>query len=175
VATAAAKRYGRAIFEVASEEKRVDDWLTQLTALRDVMSQPSIAAVLSNPTIPIQERMQLISTDEGFDPEIVNLSRLLIESNRVREIAGVVEEFRDLTDAAAGRVRAVVTTAIELPGNEKNEIARQLGARLGKEVALRAQVDPRVLGGLKLQYGDRVIDATVATRLQQLRSRLIEA
>jgi F-type H+-transporting ATPase subunit delta len=175
MATAAARRYAKAAFEVASDERSVDSWLSQLTTLRDVMSQPSILEVLDNPTIPSEERMQLISADEGFDNEIVNLARLLIESNRVNEVAGVVEEFADLADAAAGRVRAVVTTAIELPDEEKNELAQKLSQRLGKQVSLRAQVDPRVLGGLKLQYGDRLIDATVATRLQQLRRRLIEA
>ena len=175
MATAAAKRYARAAFEVASDKGRVDEWLSQLATLRDVMSQPAIADVLSNPTIPTEQRIQLFSGDEGFDREVVNLARLLIESNRVREIAGVVEQFADLADEAAGRVRAVVTTAVELPAGEKDELARTLGARLGKEVALRALVDPRVLGGLKLQYGDHMIDATIATRLQQLRSRLVES
>src|SRR5262249_46407871 len=108
-------------------------------------------------------------------PEVVNLARLLIESNRVREIAGVAEEFTDLADAAAGRVRAVVTTAVELPRDEQDAIAKKLGERLGKEIALRAHVDPGGVGGLRVQYGDRLIDATVATRLQQLRSRLIES
>ena len=175
MATAAAKRYAKAAFEVAGEDDHVDAWLTQLTTLRDVMSQPSIAAVLSNPTIPTENRMALISPDEGFDKEVVNLARLLIESNRVDEIAGVVDEFRDLADAAAGRVRAVVTTAVELPAHEQDELASKLSSRLGKQISLRALVDPRVLGGLKLQYGDRLIDATIATRLQQLRSRLIES
>jgi F-type H+-transporting ATPase subunit delta len=175
MATAAAKRYARATFEVASDEDRVDAWLSQLATLRDVMSEPAISEVLSNPTIPTEERMELFSRDEGFDKEIVNLARLLIESNRVDEVAGVVEEFADLADAAAGRVRAVVTTAIELPSGEKDELAKKLSERLGKQVALRAEVDPRVLGGLKLQYGDRLIDATIATRLQQLRRRLVEA
>ena len=175
MATAAAKRYAKAAFEVAEDEKRVDVWLTQLGSLRDVMSQPRVAAVLSNPTIASERRMTLISTDEGFDPEVVNLARLLIESNRVHEIAGIVDEFRDLADVAAGRVRAVVTTAVELPDREKDELSRKLSSRLGKQISLRAQVDPRVLGGLKLQYGDRLIDATVATRLQQLRRRLVES
>ena len=175
MATAAAKRYARAAFDVATAEGRVDDWLTQLTALSAVMSQPDVVRILSNPTIPGAQRMQLITADEGFDPQVVNLARLLIESNRVRDAGGVVEEFADLTDAAAGRVRAVVTTAIELQPSDRDEISKQLSSRLGKEVALRAEVDPRVLGGLKLQYGDRLIDATVATRLQQLRRRLVEA
>ena len=175
MATAAAKRYARAAFELATDEGRVEEWRAQIVVLRDVMSDPQIAEVLSNPTLPVGERLALISAEDGFDPEVVNLARLLIENRRVREVGRMVEEFEDLADDAAGRVRAVVTTAIELPADEQAQVQKQLSARLGKEVAMRAQVDPRVLGGLKLQYGDRLIDATVATRLQQLRRRLIEA
>jgi len=119
--------------------------------------------------------MEFLGAGDGFDPHVVNLGRLLIESGRVHDIAGVAEAFDDLADEAAGRVRAVVTTAVELPSEDRDEVARQLSSRLGKEVTLRTLVDPRVLGGLKLQYGDRLIDATIATRLQQLRRRLIEA
>ena len=175
MATAAARRYARAAFELARSEGRVDEWRTQLAALRDVMLQPHVQPMLKNPTIPVEQRMGLIGTAEGFDGEVVNMARLLIEAGRVDQVAGVVEEFENLADDAAGRVRATVTTAIELPSDEQAQIARQLSSRLGKEVTLRAQVDPRVIGGLKLQYGDRLIDATVATRLQQLRSRLVEA
>ncbi len=175
MATAAAKRYARAAFELASDEGRVDDWRAQVAALREVMTDPQVARVLSNPTIPKQQRMGLISSSNGLNQEAVNLARLLIESERVHEIDGVAEEFDALADEAAGRVRALVTTAVDLPSDERDQIARELSSRLGKEVALRTEVDPRILGGLKLQYGDRLIDATVATRLQQLRRRLIEA
>ena len=175
MATAAAKRYARAAFELASDEGRVDDWRAQLVALRQVMTEPRVVQVLSNPTIPTEQRMEFLGAGDGFDPHVVNLGRLLIESGRVHDIAGVAEAFDDLADEAAGRVRAVVTTAVELPSEDRDEVARQLSSRLGKEVTLRTLVDPRVLGGLKLQYGDRLIDATIATRLQQLRRRLIEA
>jgi F-type H+-transporting ATPase subunit delta len=69
----------------------------------------------------------------------------------------------------------MVTTAVELTDAERERVTRQLSERLGKEVTMRVTVDKRILGGLKLQYGDRLIDASVATKLQQLRRRLADA
>jgi F-type H+-transporting ATPase subunit delta len=69
-------------------------------------------------------------------------------------------------------VRATVTTAIALDEDDRDRVARELSKRLDKEVRIDVVVDPRILGGMKLQYGDRLVDATVATRLEQLRRRL---
>jgi len=176
VATAAAKRYARAVFELATDEGQVEEWGRRLTKVRDLLSDPQVAAVLTNPTIPVSLRMELISAaPHELDPEATNLARLLIESNRVAQIRGVFEEFEALADEAAGRVRATVTTAVELEPAERDRVADQLSERLGKEVRVTLVVDKRILGGLKLQYGDRLIDASVATKLQQLRRRLADA
>ena len=176
MATAAGRRYARAIFELAEEHGQVDEWSRRLSVVRDLLSDPNVAAVLTNPTIPVGRRMELISAaPHELDPEATNLARLLIESNRVRQIGDVVEEFEALSDVAAGRVRATVTTAVDLDPEERSRLTDQLSQRLGKEVRLRTTVDKRILGGLKLQYGDHLIDASLATRLQQLRRRLADA
>jgi F-type H+-transporting ATPase subunit delta len=77
-----------------------------------------------------------------------------------------------MADEAAGRVRATLTTAIELEPRDRERVAQELSKRLDKDVRLQVVVDPRILGGLRLQYGDRIVDASVAARLQQLRRRL---
>jgi F-type H+-transporting ATPase subunit delta len=176
VATAAARRYARAVFELATEEGQVAEWGHRVAKVADLLSHPEVAAVLTNPTIAVGLRMELISAaPHELDPQATNLARLLIESNRVEEARGVEEEFEALADAAAGRVRATVTTAVELAPEERDQLAHQLSERLGKEVHIEVVVDERILGGLKLQYGDRLIDASLATKLQQLRRRLADA
>ena len=169
----AAKRYARAVFELAQQEADVTRWSRRLSELNDLLSNERVAAVLTNPTIDVERRMELVSAaPHVLDPEATNLAKLLIESDRVPEIAGIEEEFDRLADMAAGRVRATVTTAIELSSHERDRVAEELSKRLGEEVKLDAVVDPRILGGIKLQYGDRLVDASVATKLQQLRRRL---
>ncbi|HEV2029502.1 MAG TPA: F0F1 ATP synthase subunit delta [Candidatus Dormibacteraeota bacterium] len=173
MATAAARRYARAVFDMAQQEGQVEEWAGRLAQVREVMSDPEVAAVLTNPTIPTEQRMELLSAaPHVFDEEATNLAKLLIESNRVREVEAVEQEFQRLADEAAGRVRATVTTAIELKPHDRDRVADGLSKRLGKEIRLTVAVDPSILGGLKLQYGDRLVDASVATRLQQLRRRL---
>jgi len=173
VATAAAKRYARAVFELAGQDGNVDEWARRLAKIRELFADPEVAAVLSNPTIATQQREGLVATAPHlFDQEATNLARLLIESGRIGEAAAIEQEFERLADEAAGRVRATATTAIELGRDDRERVERELSKRLKKEVRLSVVVDPRILGGLKLQYGDRVIDATVATRLAQLRRRL---
>jgi F-type H+-transporting ATPase subunit delta len=161
---------------VAREEGQVEEWGRRLVKVRDLLANPEVSAVLTNPTIPLNLRMELISAaPHELDPQATNLARLLIESNRVAEVGGVVEVFDGLADESAGRVSAMVTTAVELTDAERERVTRQLSERLGKEVTMRVTVDKRILGGLKLQYGDRLIDASVATKLQQLRRRLADA
>jgi F-type H+-transporting ATPase subunit delta len=173
MATAAAKRYARAVFALAEQERAIDEWARRLTAVRQLMSDPEVASVLTNPTIATEQRMALISdAPHLLDPEATNLAKLLIESSRVRDIGAIEEEFQRLADDAAGRVRATVTTAVELTPKDRDRVEDELSKRLGKEIRMTLVVDPRILGGLKLQYGDRLVDASVSTRLQQLRRRL---
>ena len=173
MATAAARRYAKAVFQLATDEGQVEEWEKRLTAVRELLSDPEVAAVLTNPTIPNDQRMALISAaPHVLDPEATNLAKLLIESNRVRDVGAIADEFQRLADEAAGRVRATVTTAVQLAPADRDRVENELSKRLGKEIRMHLVVDPRILGGLKLQYGDRLVDASVATRLQQLRRRL---
>jgi F-type H+-transporting ATPase subunit delta len=173
VATAAAKRYARAVFELAGQEGQVEEWGRRLAAIRETLSRPEVEAVLTNPTIATEQRMALVSeAPHVFDPEATNLAKLLIESNRVRDVGAIEDEFQRLADDSAGRVRATVTTAVELTPKDRDRVEVELSKRLGKEIRMKLVVDPRILGGLKLQYGDRLVDASVSTRLQQLRRRL---
>ena len=173
MATAAARRYAKAVFELAQEEGHVEQWSHRLARVRELLADPEVAAVLTNPTIATEQREGFVSASPRLlDEESTNLARLLIESGRVDEAAEIEEEFQSLADEAAGRVHATVTTAISLEAHDRERVARELSKRLDKDVRVSVVVDPRVLGGMKLRYGDHVVDATVAARLEQLRRRL---
>ena len=172
MATAAAKRYARAVFALAQSEDTVSAWSERLERVRSLFADEDVAAVLSNPTIPRDQREAVIADTHVFDAEGTNFARLLVESGRIGQAEAIEREFQRLVDDAEGRVRATVTTAIELEAADRDRVARELSERLEKDVRVTVVVDPRILGGMKLQYGDRLVDATVATRLEQLRRRL---
>ncbi len=172
MATAAAKRYARAVFELAQQDGQLEQWARRLERVRELLSDPNVAAVLRNPTIDRRQREAFVVDVPGLDREATNLARLLVESGRIDEAAGIEDEFQRLADDAAGRVRATATTAIELGSRDRERVAEQLSRELKQDVRLTVVVDPRVIGGMRLQYGDHVVDATVAARLEQLRRRL---
>jgi F-type H+-transporting ATPase subunit delta len=177
MAGAAAKRYARAIFELAREESQLEEWARRIDAVRDVLSVPEVDAALSNPSISLQERQEAIASllERPAGPEGVNLGKLLVGAGRLEEVKGIEEEYNRLVDEAAGRVSATATTAVELSSEDYEGLTAGLSRQLGREVRLTAAVDPAVLGGLVLRLGDHVIDASLATRLQQLRRQLAGA
>jgi F-type H+-transporting ATPase subunit delta len=170
-----ANRYARAIFELASEEGKVDDWARQLSIIRVVLADPGARAVIDNPSVAAETRMKAVEQLDlpGIGPQGMNLMRMLVASGRVGRIDEVATQFEILADDAAGRVRATVTTAIPLSETDRESLARDLSTQLGKDVRLESRVDPAILGGLVLQVGDRLTDASVAARLDQLRRQVL--
>ncbi len=174
MAGSAARRYARAIFELAREEGEVDAWHTRLVVVREVLAHPEARTVLANPSISAQRRQDAATAllEDRVGLQGVNLAKLLIGANRLDDVDAIIEEYVRLADDAVGRVRATATTAIPLSGADAANLVASLSNKLGREVRLHTSVDPAIIGGLVLQTGDRVIDASVATRLQQLRRQL---
>jgi F-type H+-transporting ATPase subunit delta len=177
MAGAAARRYARAIFELARDEGEIDAWAQRLAAVRDVLGQPEARIVLANPSIAVARRQQAAAAvlGDSVQAEGVNLARLLVGANRLDDLGGIIEEYGRLADEHAGRVRATATTAVAMSPQDADALTTDLARRLGREVRLQPHVDPTIVGGLVLRIGDRVIDASVAARLQQLRQRLAGA
>jgi len=174
MAGSAAKRYARAIFDLAKEEGQLEAWSQRLAAVREVLANPDARTVLTNPTISVQRRQVVASAllDDRVGPEGVNLARLLVGANRLDDVHTIAEEYSRLVDEDVGRIRATAITAVPLSRADADKLGTELAQKFGHEVRLDTTVDPAILGGLVLRIGDRVIDASVAARLQQLRQRL---
>jgi F-type H+-transporting ATPase subunit delta len=168
-------RYAQAIFELATEERGVDSWSERLRLIQRIFHDPTARVVLANPSLPTETRVEAVDALDlpGLGPEGLNLMRLLVARHRVEQIDGIVDAYERLADEAAGRVRATVTTAIPLSEADREALSKDLSRGLGKDVRLQARVDPAILGGLVLEVGDRLTDASVATRLDQVRRRVL--
>lgn len=175
MAGSGAKRYARAIFELAKEQGLIEAWGQRLERVREVLTHPQARTILANPSIDVRRRQDAVGAllDGRVGPEGVNLAKLVVGANRIDDLDAIIEEYGRLADEDAGRLRATATTAVPLSQAEASNLVASLSRRWGREVRLDARVDPMIIGGLVLRIGDRVIDASVATRLQQLRRRLV--
>lgn len=171
----AANRYARAAFELANEEGAVEAWSRQLATIREVLENPAARAVLDNPSSAPDVKLRAVGELDlpGIGPGALNLMRMLVVNRRTSLIGEIASSFEALADTAAGRVRATVTTAVELAAKDLDSLRAGLSRSLGMDVRLESRVDPNILGGLVLQVGDRLTDASVAGRLQQLKARVL--
>jgi F-type H+-transporting ATPase subunit delta len=167
------RRYAQAFFELARDAKQIAQWRDALAAAADALTRPEIARALENPRLSQAERRRAgLALLEGALPQLRNLVQLLIERRRTRLLPEVLAHYDRLADRESGVVRARVTTAVAVDQRLRTAIERALSQRFGAEVQTDVQQDPDILGGLVVRIGDRVIDDSVRTHLQQLQAAL---
>ena len=168
-----ARRYAEAYFSLAQEGGDIDGWREQLAAVVEALSDPAVSDALANPKTSLPERvrqgMQLL---DGVSPEARNLARLLIERRRVGIVREILAHSDALADKASGIVRAEVITAIPVDDALEKRIRDSLRKQLGQDVETTVRTDPSIIGGLVIRIGDRVIDDSLRTHLQQLQAAL---
>jgi F-type H+-transporting ATPase subunit delta len=168
-----ARRYAQGVFQLAEDDRDFDAWRMELAKLQLLLDEDVLKAAFSNPAVRIARRMELAKRlAPELKPETENLLRLLIEHQRTREAVAIREEFDRLADEAQGIVHATLTTAIELSDAERRRHEQSLARRLGRQVRLKHQVDPRLVGGATVQIGDHLVDGSVRTQLDRLRQQL---
>jgi F-type H+-transporting ATPase subunit delta len=174
--TVSAKRHAQAVFQIALEKEEIEKWQADLETIAESLRNPELVALLENPKLHFSEKEQILQNIlTGVSPIAMNLVYFLVAKNRLRTLQDLVVEYRHLVNAYYGRETAEVVTAIPISSKEKERIEKRLAAITGKEVVLVAQVNPDIMGGLVAKVGDKLIDGSVHTRLQDLRSGLIEA
>ncbi len=172
-----ARRYARALLEVASERGSVDLVMDQLTGFAQVLQQsPDVADVLVNPAFTRAQRLAvvdgLVGAAGAVDPSVVNLLRLLVDRSRFGYLADIARVYRDLADAKVGRVRGKVTSARPLDAQVLSRLEKALEQMLQRNVVLDAQVNPRLIGGMAAQVGSVLYDGSLRTQLEELRRTL---
>jgi F-type H+-transporting ATPase subunit delta len=169
-----ARRYARAVFEIANEENDLDGWLRDLQAIRDLLQDPTLAAFLSSPAVPAEAKMRMCENAMAHIGEKQrNFVYVLIQNQRIGLIPGVVVAYEEELDRKRGIVHARVTTAIPLNDHETASVGRRLEDVTGRKVVMTTSVDPAIVGGFVARIGDQLIDASVVGRLQALRASLM--
>ena len=168
-----ARRYAEGAFQLAREEGDLESWRREMAKLDELLQDDVLTAAFANPAVDMPRRMELAARlAPELAPGAQNLLRLLIEHRRTGEMASIRHEFDRLADEASGIVHVTLTTAIELSAADRRRYERALAGRLGRQVTLRHEVEPRLVGGATIQVGDRLIDGSVSTQFQRLRQEL---
>jgi F-type H+-transporting ATPase subunit delta len=173
VASTVARRYAQAVFEIARDAKTFDAWESDLSILNAVMVDPVTQGFLESPkTSEADKRALLDKAMEPAQPEAKRLTALLLERRRLSSVPEIFEQFQTLLLQEKGIVVADVTTAVPLDEVGEKMIQKQLSELVGKEVDVRAQVDPAIIGGMVARIGDNLIDGSVSNQLRRLHERL---
>ena len=172
--TTAARRYAEAAFEVALRDDELDGWRDDLATAADMLGRPEVEPVVDSPAVPSAQRLAVVAKllEGRIRPGALRLVSLLVERGRARDLQRVSEQYQRQLNAHRGIVVATVTSAATLTKDETAEIRTRVEAMAGSTVDLRTAVDPALLGGLTVQIGDRLLDASIRGRLERLRDQL---
>lgn len=175
--TDTARVYGGSLYDLAAEENLTDTFREELEVIRRVFREnPDYIRLLSEPAIPLDERLGLIETafGQGAQRYLVNFIKLLAERSLLWEFGGCCEEFVRRYNQDNGITEAFVTSAVELSDAQKTALQTKLEKLSGKKVTLITKVDPGVMAGLKVEMEGKQFDGTAAGRLAGISRRLEE-
>ena len=167
-------RYGRALYELALESGDLDVCLAQALTVRDVLADPKCRRILEHPHISAAEKRTFLQEafDRGLHAHLTNFMGLLITKNRGEILMSALTVFIDLGNQAKGRTEARVVSAVHLSERQILAIQALLVRKLGKEVALFAEVDPALIGGFSIHVDGNLVDGSVRGRLYALKDSI---
>jgi ATP synthase F1 delta subunit len=163
--------YARSLFEVARDEDKLDDVREQLGEIADAVSENrDLQTFFFSPYFSTDEKVEgLDKVVTGADETVQNFLTLLVEKHRMPALFRIRQRFESLWQEENKVLPVQVTSAIELDKKTVNSIGKEIGDKTGRKVELTSAVDPDILGGLVLQVGNSVLDASIRNRLENLR------
>jgi F-type H+-transporting ATPase subunit delta len=174
--TNTARRYAKALFDLARQEKQeapIRERLEQMDLL--IRTQAELLDLCRNPLYSLDEKKRILSSvgDQlGSPPLLRRFIDLLIQKNRLRELPEIAKVFGRLVDEAQGLEHVRVRVARSLSKEQEAGLKRQLGAIMRRELDLIVETDASLVGGMVVYAGSRVYDGSVKGQLQGLRREL---
>lgn len=164
-----ARRYAKALYELANETKTVDDVLLGMSNLSVALKTvPLLNRVLVNPLINLEEKEAIV---KGITSNklILKFISLLGKRKRLDLLEAVQQELSSLSDAEKGIHRVLVRTATPLTDVEKKSVEKSLAASFGGLVLGQFEVAKELIGGVWIKMGDKVLDATLKGQMDDLK------
>jgi F-type H+-transporting ATPase subunit delta len=172
-----ARVYADALFRAAKEEGKLDEVREQLAQLAEALeSNRELQLFFFSPYFSSTEKIDgLRRALEGADPLLINLLDVLNEKHRMPLIFRIRRQFESMWARENKRLEVTVTSAVDLDPAVVERIGEELESQTGQTIELQSRVDDGILGGLVLQVGNMVMDASVRNRLEKLRKDVAAA
>ena len=169
--------YARSLFEVAKEQDKLDTVRDEIGEFADALNgSRELQMFLFSPYFSTQEKSDgLGRAVSGADETVTNFLELLVEKHRMPVIFRIRAELDQLWEEENKRLPVQVTSAVELSEETVKQIGDKIAEQTDRKVDLSSHVDPDILGGIVVQVGNSVLDASVRNRLEQLRRTVVKA
>ena len=175
--SAVSTRYAKALVDVVTEPGSAIDAETALQQLREVATMIATSSDLKNallsPAVSPSRKRAVVAKLVHVHPKILNFLYVVIDHRRVHEIPSMVEAFEFLIDEHLGFVRADVSSATPLSGDQQAALEVELTRVAGRKAKLKFQTDPALVAGVIARVGSKVYDGSVRGQLERLRATLL--
>jgi F-type H+-transporting ATPase subunit delta len=172
ITNAIARRYAKALVQLAADEGAVERFHAELTAFDAVLTgNPDLRAILVSPAYRIEVKREIVrELIAKLAPAVTvaNFLQLLIDRNRLDHLAQIIASYGTLADGLSGVVRPTLTSAMPLDEPQVEAIKGALAKSTGKKVVLKVEIDPSLIGGVVAKIGDKVFDGSVKTQLARI-------
>jgi F-type H+-transporting ATPase subunit delta len=166
------RRYAEALLDIASEERAVPAYRESLDRLAAAID-PGVVHVLDDPRVPFERRRAALEAAAKDEPRAIRgVLELLLQRHRIGLVPAIARAFADLVDQREGIVKAKITTPVAVDDRGRAELLRRLEQASGKKIRATFAVDPALIGGAKVQVGDRLIDGSLRTQLDEMARQL---
>ncbi len=173
-----AKRYARAFFEIAGEEKRFEEYYQELRGFSTVLQENrNPSEFLANPVFDQTDKKAVLESVLEKTPVselTANFLKLLVDKRRIGILSSIEGSYRELMDNTLKKARVTVSTAFPLTGELSARLQKALEGLTGREVEMTVSEDPSLLGGIVVRVGDTLYDGSIKTQLNNMRNLLGE-
>lgn len=171
-------RYAKALFDLAIESNKIDEFENQVRIVYEILkTEKEFMQILQHPQIEVDEKIKILQKafKSNILNEIMGLLTLIIQKNRQEHLLEVLNIFLDEVKKYKGIVTATVISAVPLNNEQINMIKVKLISNLKKQIQIETQVDPSIIGGLKIRVGDSILDASIEGKLHSLKTSLYDS
>jgi len=173
---AIARRYAKALIQVAAEQGTVEQYYSELEAFSQALVPGAEAAeFFEAPSYGIEAKREIVkelASRLNVSMTIRDFLLLLLDKKRLDQLDAILESYRSFADEAAGILRSDVTSAVPLSEEQVAELRTALEKATGKKVVLSVSADPQLIGGVVTRIGDKVFDGSIRTQLTKIQDIL---